>query len=355
MLPYLILLLTVFGGMFLLETLPNHKNKTKIQLIYAGIVITLFWGSVDARDFGTDIMSYYNNAVRAVDTSFNTYLNNSPFETGYAAFIWIIANTFKTPQALLFVQTAFVTFSVFRFIYRNSKDVIASVIVYICLGCFGMFSYAFRQAFAIAICLFAFEAIQKKKRILSVIIILFATLFHQTAIIFLPVIFLYGKKLNQKNILLFSCLMILMALTLSYTLPYANNFFEMNYGESLNRYSNIGGVINLFVFSLAFILLLIKYRHTPKDFKTQEFERLNIFVFLGIAGFTIYACRFYALAMERVAYFFLPAFCILFAEGLTNHNKKRLPDLFILFLILSCALFLYRSTDSLSTYHFIWW
>lgn len=354
MLPYALLLLLVFGGMFLLEIHPNSKNKAKNQLIFAFIIITLFWGLTDARSFGTDIFSYYNNAVKAVNSTFHTYIDNSPFEPGYAAFVWIVTNIFKTPQALLFVQTAFVTFSVFRFIYKNSKDVTISVIAYICLGCFGMFSYAFRQAFAIAICLFALEAIQKKKRILAIILILFATLFHQTAIIFIPVIFLYGKKISHKNILLFLGVMLLMVLTLNYSLPIANDFFEMDYGVSSRNYSTIGGIMNLAIFSLAFILLWLKYRHSPKEFKKKEFSNIHIFVFLSIAGFVIYACRFYALAMERVAYYFLPSFCILFAESLTGLNKKRLPDFFILFLLLSCALFLYRSTISLSTYNFIW-
>lgn len=355
MLTYSILLLIIIGGMLLIDTLPNCKNKAKKQLVFAGLVITVFWGSVDAVKFSTDILSYYNNAIAAANTSFNNFLNISPFEKGYAAFIWLVTHIFKTPQALLLVQTVIVTFSIFRFIYRNSKDVIISVISYLCLGCFGMFSYAYRQAFAIAICLFALEAIQKKKRILAIIIILFASLFHQTAIIFLPVLLIYGKKLNQKNILLFSGIMILVALTLSYTLPYANEFFEMNYGSSTNKYSTIGGIINLFIFALSFILLWAKYRHTPKNFRETEFNNLHIFVFLGIIGFVLYTCRFYALAMERVAYYFLPAFCILFADGLTTHTKKRLPDLFMLFLILACGLFLYRSIDSLSTYHFVWW
>ena len=128
----------------------------------------------------------------------------------------------------------------------------------------------------------------------------------------------------------------------------------MDYGVSFKKYSTIGGIINLIIFSVAFVLLWLKYNRVPKEFKEKEFNNINIILFLGIAGFVIYSCRFYALAMERVAYYFLPSFCILFAEGLTGLNKKRLPDFFILFLLLSCVLFLYRSTDALSTYNFIW-
>lgn len=354
MLSYAILLLILFGGMFLIDT-TNNKNKIRNQLIYAGIVITLFWGSVDAVKFSTDVFNYYRNASNAIGTNFESYIINSPLEVGYAAFIWIVTNTFKTPQALLFVQTAFVTFSVFRFFYRNSKDVITSVIAYICLGCFGMFSYAYRQAFAIAICLFAFECIQKKKYVLSIILILFATLFHQTAIIFLPVIFIQNIKSSKRNILLFSAFMISIALMLDTLLPKANEFFEMNYGKNESEFSNIGGIINIIIFLIGFFFIYIKYRHSPTNNKNNEFKNLSPIIFLCIIGFVLYACRFYTLAMERVAYYFLPAFCILFAEGLTNYNKKRIPDLFLLFMLLSVCLFLYRSTNSLGNYSSIWW
>ena len=355
MFSYAIFLLVLFGGMFLIESVPNIKKPNKKVLIYAGIVITLFWGSLDVPKFSTDIMIYYNHAAKATHMDFASYMNVTPFEKGYAVFVWLVSFIFKTPQALLFVQTAFVTFSVFRFFYLNSKDVIASTAAYVCLGCFGMFSYAYRQAFAIAICLFALEAIQKKKRLLSVLLVLISTFFHQTSIVFLPVLFLQKIKLSKRNVFFFSGFMLLLALTLDRLLPKANKLFNMNYGESVKEYSSIGGIINIAVFTICFLLAYMKYRNVGYRNPECKPQQLNVIVLLCIAGFVIYACRFYALAMERVAYYFLPAFCVLFSEGLTTHTKKRIPDMFLLFLVLSVFLFLYRSTTSLGVYASIWW
>lgn len=352
MLTYAIFLAVLLGGALLIES-SSVKNPQKSQLIFAGIVIVLFWGSVDARDFGTDIMNYYNNAVKAGGLSYSAYLDRSKFEDGYATFVWLVAHIFKNPQALLFVQNAFVTFSVFRFIYRNSKDVFLSIVTYVCIGSFGMFSYAFRQAFAIAICLFALEAIQKKKNLLAILLILFATLFHQTALVFLPVIFLSGRKLNSKNIFFFSVFMLIIAFSLDRILPSANELFDMEYGDG-GAPSVIGGLINIAVYIIAFILLANKYKATF-DFKEKEMDKLSIIVFLSIIGFVLYVCRFSALAMERVAYYFLPAFCIIFAEGLTTFENKRIKDMPVLFVLLSVALFLYRSNTSLGIYSCIWW
>lgn len=352
MLTYTIFLLVIFGGMLLLEAKPNTYTRRN-QLIFAWFVIVLFWGSVDALDFGTDISAYYSNAIQALNLPFRAYLNLTAFEKGYAMFIWVCSHIFRTPQALLFVQYGFVTFSVFRFIYRNSKDVFISVVAYICLGSFGMFLYAFRQAFAIAICLFALEAVQKKQRIITILLILLASLFHQTAIIFLPVLFLYNKKLNQKTIVSFSLIMLTIAVTLDYTLPKANELFEMTYGNR-GAVSVLGGIISIVVYSIAFILIFGKYRNLSSELKEKELDALSFVVLLSIAGFSIYCCRFYALALERAAYYFLPSFCILFADGLTDHNQKRIPDFTFFFVILSIMLFLYRSTTSLGLYHTIW-
>lgn len=352
MLTYAIFLLVIFGGMLLFEVKPN-ENTRRNQLIFAWLIIVLFWGSVDARDFGTDIMNYYNNADTALNLSYSNYLRICSFERGYATFIWICSHVFRSPQALLFIQYGFVTFSVFRFIYRNSEDIFISVVTYLCLGSFGMFLYAFRQAFAIAICLIALELIQKRKRIFAVILILFASLFHQTAIVFLPTIFLHGKKLNQKNIFTFSAIMLVVALTLNYTLPKANELFEMNYGNR-GAASALGGIITIIVYIISFVLIWQKYCKTPKELKETEFGNLSFIILLSIAAFVIYLCRFYALALERVAYYFLPAFCILFAEGLTDINKKRITDFTFFFVLLSVALFLYRSNSSLGYYRPIW-
>lgn len=352
MLTYAIFLLVIFGGMLLFEVKPN-KNTHRNQLIFAWLVIVLFWGSVDARDFGTDISVYYQHATRVLRLTYAQYLDNTPFEPGYATLIWLSSNIFKSPQALLFIQYSFVTFSVFRFIYRNSKDIFISVVAYLCLGSFGMFLYALRQAFAVAICLFALEAIQKKKRILAIIIILFACLFHQTAIVFLPVIFLYGKKLNQKNIFIFSSIMLVISLTLNYTLPQANELFNMEYGTR-GAGPAIGGIISIIVNAIAFILIVAKYQKVPYDLKEETFNKISLITFISIAAFVIYLCRFYALALERVAHYFLPAFSILFAEGLNTHEKKRIPAFTFFFVILSVILFLYRSNTSLGFYRPIW-
>lgn len=352
MLTYAIFLAVLLGGALLIES-SRVKNPQKSQLIFAGIVIVLFWGSVDARDFGTDVMNYYNNAVRAGEMGYSAYLDRTKFEDGYATLVWLVAHIFKNPQALLFIQNAFVTYSVFRFIYRNSKDVFLSLAAYVCVGSFSMFLYAFRQAFAIAICLFALEAIQKNKKVLAVFLILFSTLFHQTALVFLPVVFLYGRKLNSKNVFFFSVFMLIIAFSLDSILPSANELFEMEYGKR-GAASAIGGLINVAIYIFAFILLYNKYKK-PSEFKEKELDKLSIIVYLAITAFVIYICRFYALAMERVAHYFLPAFCIIWADALTTHEGKRIKDLPALFVLLSVALFLYRSNTSMGSYNCVWW
>ena len=180
MLIYAVFTFVLLGGAFLIDA-SNYRNRKKYELIYAGIVIVLFWGSLDALDYGTDIMNYYNNARVAANLEYSQYLAICAFEDGYATWIWVIAHLFKNPQVLLFAQYAFITYAVFRFIYRNSKDVFLSLVVYICLGCFGFFLLAFRQTFAIAICLFAYEQIKVGHHVRAILLIIFASMFHQTA------------------------------------------------------------------------------------------------------------------------------------------------------------------------------
>ena len=147
--------------------------------------------------------------------------------------------------------------------------------------------------------------------------------------------------------------MIVIALTLDYTLPQANELFDMEYGARGAR-SAIGGIISIIVNAIAFILIAAKYQKASHDLKEETFNNTSLMIFISIAAFVIYLCRFYALALERVAHYFIPAFSILFAEGLTTHGKKRIQDFTFFFVILSVVLFLYRSNTSLGFYRPFW-
>ncbi len=354
MITYAIFITVLLGGALFIDR-SLVRNTRKLQLIYAGIVIVLFWGSVDALDFGTDIMNYYNNARTALRMGYNDYLDICAFEDGYATFIWVISHIFKNPQALLFVQYTFITVIVFRFIYLNSKDVFLSLVVYICLGTFGFCLYAFRQAMAITICLIAYESIKKKHYVRAILIILFASMFHQTAIVFLPVILLQGKQIRVRNVVGFSSAMLVFTLFLEQFVAYGNELFEMGYGSGYQFTSYTGALINIGVDVTTMLMLLLKYKNTDKKYTQIELEKISVLVFMGIIALMLYVCRFYVLALERVAYYFIPAYIILIPEGLAKKTDKwRISKLSFLFVACAVLLFLIRSRSSLGTYNSIW-
>ena len=334
----------LFGGSFLIYNIPS-KSANKIMLIYACLILTLFCGLIDARSFGTDIMNYYNRADMALGTSLKDFMGQGAFEAGYKVFTWVVVNTFHSAQAYLIIQALLVNAIVFVFIYKNSKNVFISLIVYVCLGAFGFYFTAFRQAIAMAICLIAIMLIKNQHRILAIPVILLASYFHQTAIVLLPNIFLRNIKVNLKNLIISAILVIIIGLFFDEILQLANSEFDMNYGtvESSNEISALGGIINIIINTICFIFIYFLQKNNSIQLLNNRKEYRNFYIYLGIVTLVLYSMRFYVLAMERVAFYLLPIFTVLYAEVFNEKIMTKNLQLFqIGFVLISIALFIWR-------------
>lgn len=334
---------SLFGGSYIIYNI-HSKKSDKYMLIYACIIITLFCGLIDAQDFGTDIMNYYNRAVAALGCDLSSYLEQGSFEKGYKVFTWAIVNLFHNAQMFLVVQALFVNATICFFIYKNSKNVFISLITYVCFGTFAFYFTAFRQAVALAICLYAVMLIKNRHRLLAIPIILFATLFHQTAIVFMPLILLRDFKINLNNLILFSVIVVVIGLFLDRILQLANEEFDMNYGEHKGlTTSAIGGVINLIIFLFCFILLFFRQKNNFIRLLDSKTDYRHFYIYIGIIAIILYALRFYVLALERVSFYFVPIFSILYGEIFTDEiNDKESLTIKILFIFLSLILFMWR-------------
>lgn len=83
-------------------------------------------------------------------------------------------------------------------IYKYSKNVYFSLLLYIGFGYFAFAMNGIRQAIAIGICMLAFDAAIEKKSKKFIILVLTAVLFHKTALLFVPVYWLANIK-NSEN------------------------------------------------------------------------------------------------------------------------------------------------------------
>ena len=346
---YLIFALLMVSGLLSIRGL-KINNKNLAMVIFAFIAMTLFCGSIDAKDFGTDVSAYFQHAEKALNLTLGEYLDRNPFEIGFAFSLWVVVNFFSSAQAFMFFAHALISFSICYFIYKNSKDVFVSIVFYLFVGGFTLYFTAIRQGIAFAICLFAVEAVKNKKRLLGVLFVVLGSLFHKTSIVYLPVILLYNFKVSNKNTFIVFVIAIFISLFLDRIIDISNKLFEMEYSEFSGGL--LGPIVNLVIYVISLVLLHMgrgnihnydELIHNYNGRYVQKLSTFNIVFYMGLVAVIIYSFMFFATALQRVAYYFIPVLSVLIAEGVAGLKLQKERNLFyVIYIIFGILLFVYR-------------
>ena len=111
-------------------------------------------------------------------------------------------------QKLITIISLFVMFSYMRFIWKYSPSPIQSVLYFLGLLYYIMLFDALKQAVAMAVLLFAFDAIFENKPIKYVLLVLIAAQFHFPAMVFLPAYWISKMKMSRSFVVLLGFLLI---------------------------------------------------------------------------------------------------------------------------------------------------
>ncbi len=348
---YLIFILAILGWC-LIQDHGQVIFKKKLLLGVWGIIV-LWWGSVDALDFGGDIMNYYNNSVGAGKMSYFEYLLHCPFERGYATWTWAVSKISGWPQTLLYLNYAFINAAFIYCIYKKSSDVTLSVFTYICIGGFMFYLTAQRQGIAMGFCLFAMLLAERKHLIAGVFLIVLATTIHQTCIIFLPLLFLYRIPISSKNLIAFCIICGIVVWFIAPLVSFANEQMDMMYGAQ-GAPSSIGGIINIIIVGMSALLLWTGY-HNQYTLKIRDdINRMNNIVYLLLGGLVLYIMRINYHALERVSFYMWPiAIALLMPTVCMSFCGGKNKDYYIFRLIIIFAeviLVLFRFSHTFSPY-----
>ena len=194
---YLILFLILF--LYLL--IKDKKIYTKV----VGIILVLFAG-LRGTFVGPDTFQYqwiFEDIQRYHDVVFQFFFMSSDSddqtsEPGYAFFQYVFGligdyNLFK------FVCAIIQTVPAIRLIQKYSDNKLVSMIAYFCLPVYTMMSMSMmRQGLAFGIFLLAYQYILERKLWKYVCCVLLAFLFHTSALVTLPLYFLYSVPYKKK-------------------------------------------------------------------------------------------------------------------------------------------------------------
>ena len=326
----------------------NDKAK-KTFLFWCGLALFLMISLRHYSVGSTDSMNYYNNWLEMQRISFGQLKNqliNSEMEPGYLTVVWALSKVFRDAQFLFVFTGGFFSFSVCRFIYKNSEDPTLSFVMYITLSLFTFMIQALRQAIAMCICLFAIEFCKKRKIIPFILLVLLAMSFHTSAIAFIPVYFLGLIPLKMST---YAAAFAVSGALLAFSGPLINYANEW-YGSEYYRVVDSGGFIALAVYILI-LLVAFLYQDKCRDKKLFDF-----FFLLTFFGATVYSMRYIGgLIAGRMSNYYMFGQVILLPNIIGRMERQTKIIVYMITLALCILLFAYRlSTSDLIPFMFYW-
>lgn len=196
----------------MLSTIVLYKSKDQRVLLWIMVTFLIFFTGLRNHENYADLANYliYYDTGEQVDLGFGTGAVNWGYEMLNKSLKY-----FNLPfQVLLFVIAFFIYVTYAKYIDKNSPNKMLSLTLFYLTGY--MFSLIIlRQFIAVCIGLFSFKYVIERNHLKFLLAIGAALLFHSTAIILVPVYYLYGIKTNKKNMALLFAVFIVFTVSFS--------------------------------------------------------------------------------------------------------------------------------------------
>ena len=295
---YLLIILLLFFS--LLFKIDKNSKRKKYWVIFIFLILTIV-SAIRSYNVGVDTNQYFSAFKSIIHINWNNhYLTR--YEIGFFYLNKLISLISSNPQLLLAISSCIIIPSVGNFIYRYSKNVVVSTLLYVLLNIFFFHMTGMRQSIAISILLFSIPLLENNKYIKFLIVVLLASLFHSSAIIFLIAMILNKSKYTKSSyfhtfLIMISCFLFLKPIFIGVT------SFIGKYSGYIN--SRDFGVSNyfgaLFQFLLTFIvysfchILFVRIRNNNDKYSKNSVNEL----FLKLLSVDV-ICQFMAMKMNII-------------------------------------------------------
>lgn len=347
-----------YGILLLIYCEKKIKNNGNIKKVIAITYFVIFSFLLGCRhpsmgyDLGYGTSAGYLQSFKQISRlSWKEVLNLKSFlnyERGYIIYNKILSILSDNIQILLF-GTALISFALIsRALYKlsDNRNIFMAIIIYTALPCFLIQFSGLRQAIAIAICAIAMQFIESRKFIPFILLVLVASLFHTTALCFLPAYFAYVIPVNRKW--RFGTFAIL-ALVFVLRVPLFQVLVRL-IGRS-NSPDNNGAITLFLVFTLVYLFCSM--------FETED-KRMNGYMNLFYLACVCQAFSSVYSSAVRMGYYYMISLSVLLPLAIDNIVEYRQREL-IRFIVYICFLSFGLYTLSSKTgwamtnpYHFFW-
>lgn len=278
---YFLMLICIF---FMAIVLCKDNKKSKLFLTCSFLAFFII-AAVRSETVGADTRQYirFFNSMYKLDFK---ALINARNEIGFGLLCKSLYMMTENSQILLIVSSAIINFSVYKFVKKYSDNYVISVLCYLFLNYFFMYMNIMRQGLALAIILFAYDALHSNKKKKFIILVLLASLFHSSAFVCLLVLLFDKIKFDKKGMIyiipIFAVVFLFGNDIFAFTSSISQRVFG-KYGDYIGSQfdvSNYYGTLIIFLFHLSIFLLSLFV--IEKDSTNNEIDYMRKILALGL-------------------------------------------------------------------------
>lgn len=239
-------------------------SKQRAKKIYVFIVGIWMFGVLALRSeiVGNDLVNYLPRYIIFGNSTWNSLLvvaEDKATEIGYAVLNKLLFSINESPRTIMVVSALIIIYCWCLSIYYDSLLPRLSFITYIGLSLYTSAFSGLRQATATAICITAHRYLKERKFKKYCLIVLLAATIHKSALIMIPVYFLFKIKISLKMFLEFIGILILcVAFGGKIIVFIADRFSYGRYLQLLGQGSGALGVLVIYLFFLISTFLFLK-------------------------------------------------------------------------------------------------
>lgn len=312
----------------------NTKNEKLLAFISA-VPLTIISGF--RYNVGADYYGYTN--------FFNIYKNNpnsayiSNFEIGFKLMTKIIQLFTIKPMWMFMSISIIISYFIFKAIYEESPTPVLSIFLYISMQFYFYSMNGMRQFIAMSIFLYSIRFIRSRKFFPFLILNLIGMSFHSSALVYLPLYFIYNFKLTPKlSIVLLALGTIFVNSIYKFLLMIVLNTKYSFYIDSQYD-TGAHGVITMMIQIFVLIFALVFYRNI-KENETEQFKKYNFYCILQLIA-TYFACIDGMLPLlNRIKISFALPSIILIPMSLSIIKNVKVRFFFKFFIIVSFTIYI---------------
>lgn len=327
------------------------QKRLPVHFFLIPSFMLLFVVSAFRGDFTTDYTNYtilfhrYN-----MYDFFDVFKAGFTQEPGYI-FLSRFIGLFTSNEVFLFaVTTLIILIAYFTHIKKYSVNIWLSVLMFVTIDTYYTSFHITRQILAVAIIFAGAKFLYERKFFKFLLVVILASLFHQTSLIMIPFYFILNFRIKIRNLILFFITAVILVVFFQDLLDYIQMFVYDNYTEQ--AYGMTGASVANAVLPVA--LAAFSIFHSKKlDSKNNNMHRIWFNASIFYAIFSILSLQI--LMVERISFFFAPFSLLLVPYIFSKMKDKNLRVIYTLVLMVALIAYNYLvlSDSVFDPYYFV--